>query len=103
MQHDGRYSDACHQSILDKGLEFCCLRVSLEVYLKIKLPGFEGLPAGDNVGDGCIVHKLLLQQRPALDLQIHILPVNVDQGRQSCSAARQAAACFESASRTMPS
>ena len=29
-------------------------------YLQIKLPGFECLPAGDNAGDGCIVHKLLL-------------------------------------------
>lgn len=42
-------------------------------YLEIKLPGFKGMPAGDNIGDSCIVHKLLLQQRPALDLQIHAL------------------------------
>ena len=66
-------SNACQQSILNEGLKRCRLHVGMDCqgYLEIKLPGFKGMPAGDNIGDSCIVHKLLLQQRPALDLQIH--------------------------------
>ena len=45
------------------------------LYLEIELRGLKSLPARDDVGDGCIVHKLLLQQRSTLDLQTHALTV----------------------------